>query len=165
MMATFVALAALALPAIISTGAAATANDKTVTSAAPRRRRRPRIGPRRTPTITDMLGRKVTIPAAPKVIAALSPTTVEYTFAVGAKSVTRSTSVKYPEEAKAAVDLGASYQPNLELLAAQKPDLIIADSVLQPQLVENPRRWARWCCMRRAELRRRVEGLNSSARR
>ena len=88
-------------------------------------------------TVTDMLGRSVTIQTAPTAVAALSPTTVEYVYAVGGTSVTRSSSVRYPEAATSAVDIGPSYQPNFEIVAAQKPDLIIADSVIQPQLVEN----------------------------
>jgi iron complex transport system substrate-binding protein len=88
-------------------------------------------------TVTDMLGREVTIPSAPTRVAAISPTTVELVYAVGAESLTRSSSVRFPEEATSATDIGPSYQPNLEILAAQEPDLIIADSMLQPQLVQN----------------------------
>ncbi len=88
-------------------------------------------------TLTDMLGRSVTIEAAPQKVAALSPTAVELVYAVGGTSVTRSKSVNYPEAAKGAVDIGPSYQPNFELIAAQAPDLIIADSVLQAQFVSN----------------------------
>ncbi len=88
-------------------------------------------------TVTDMLGRSVTIAAKPVAVAAISPTTVEYVFAVGATSKTRSTSVKFPDAATSAKDIGPSYQPNLELIAAEKPDLIVADSVIQPQLLES----------------------------
>jgi iron complex transport system substrate-binding protein len=88
-------------------------------------------------TVTDMLDRSVTIDAAPEAVAALSPSTVEYVHAVGGTSLTRSSSVSYPEAATAAVDIGPSYQPNLELITAQNPDLIIADSVIQPQLAQN----------------------------
>ena len=85
-------------------------------------------------TITDMLGRSVTIAAEPKSIAAISPTTVEYVYAVGATSKTRTTSVKYPAAATSAKDIGSAYQPSLELIAGENPDVIIADSVLQPQI-------------------------------
>lgn len=85
-------------------------------------------------TLTDMLGRSVTIEAEPAKVAALSPTTVEYVYAAGGTSVTRSSSVRYPAEAADATDIGLSYQPNLEIIAAQAPDLIIADSILQAQL-------------------------------
>ena len=88
-------------------------------------------------TVTDMLGRSVTIAAKPAAVAAISPTTVEYVFAVGATSKTRSTSVKFPATATSAKDIGPSYQPNLELIAAEQPDLIVADSVIQPQLMES----------------------------
>ena len=88
-------------------------------------------------TVTDMLGRSVTIAKKPSAIAAISPTTVEYVFAVGGVSKTRTSSVKFPAEATAARDIGPSYQPNLELIAAESPDLIVADSVSQPQLKDS----------------------------
>jgi ABC-type Fe3+-hydroxamate transport system substrate-binding protein len=44
-------------------------------------------------TVRDMLNREVKIDAKPQRVAALSPTTVEYVYAVGGTSVTRSTSV------------------------------------------------------------------------
>ncbi len=85
-------------------------------------------------TVTDLLGRKVTIATKPVAVAAISPSTVEYVFAVGAVSKTRSTSVTYPFEAARTVAVGPADNPNLQVLAAQKPDLIVADSVSQPQL-------------------------------
>ena len=88
-------------------------------------------------TVTDMLGRSVTNDAEPQKVAAISPTTVEYVYAVGGESVTRSTSVDFPAEATSAVDIGSAYQPNAELIAAQSPDLIVADAVLQAQLEQN----------------------------
>ena len=88
-------------------------------------------------TVTDMLKKSVTIQAEPKSVAAISPTTVEFVYAVGGTSKTRPTSAKYPPEAASATDIGSSYQPNLELIAAAKPDLIVADAVLQPQLAQS----------------------------
>jgi iron complex transport system substrate-binding protein len=84
--------------------------------------------------LTDMVGRTVTIDAEPAAIAAISPTTVEFVYAVGESSLTRTSSVRFPEAALSATDIGSAYQPNTELLAGASPDLIIADSVLQPQL-------------------------------
>ena len=85
-------------------------------------------------TITDMLGRSVTISAEPASVAAISPTAVEFVYAVGETSKTRTKSVTYPAEAMSAKDIGSAYQPSLELIAGEAPDLIVADSVLQPQL-------------------------------
>jgi|CXWL01.1.fsa_nt_gi iron complex transport system substrate-binding protein len=88
-------------------------------------------------TITDMLGRSVTIPAEPAAIAAISPTTIEFVYAVGETSKTRTKSVSFPTEALAAKDIGSAYQPSLELIAGESPDLIVADSVLQSQLEQS----------------------------
>ncbi|MBI5288475.1 MAG: ABC transporter substrate-binding protein [Chloroflexi bacterium] len=85
-------------------------------------------------TVTDMLGRSVEIPAEPVSIAAISPTAVEFVYAVGETSKTRTKSVSFPAEAMSAKDIGSAYQPSLELIAGEAPDLIVADSVLQPQL-------------------------------
>ena len=85
-------------------------------------------------TVTDMLGNSVVIDAEPQAIAAISPTTVEFVYAVGRTSLTRTTSVDFPEEATSAADIGSAYTPNVELIAGTQPDLIVADSVLQPQL-------------------------------
>ncbi len=88
-------------------------------------------------TITDMLKRTVTIESQPAAVAAISPTTVEFVYAVGGTSKTRPTSATYPPEAQSATDIGSSYQPNLEVIASAKPDLIVADAVLQPQLAQS----------------------------
>ena len=85
-------------------------------------------------TVTDMLGRSVTIPKRPEAIAAISPSAVEYVYAVGRASKTRSSSVTFPVETGLSKDIGPSYQPNLELIASEKPDLLVADAVSQPQL-------------------------------
>lgn len=91
-------------------------------------------GPTYPLTVTDMLGRRVTLNASPFYVAALSATTVEEVFAVGARSVTRPASAVYPPAAQAAIDIGPVDKPNLQLVLAQKPDLIVAD-VLQKQLL------------------------------
>jgi len=86
-------------------------------------------------TITDSLGRSVTIPARPQRIVAMSPSVVETLFALGVTPVGRPETATYPPEAKEVEAFGTSYQPNLERIAAMKPDLIIADATIQAQLV------------------------------
>jgi len=86
--------------------------------------------------VTDLLGRSVEIKAKPKAIVALSPSATEFVYAAGGTIVGRTSSVNYPEAAKAAADVGTAYQPNPEKILALKPDLIVGDSIIggQPAL-------------------------------
>ena len=86
--------------------------------------------------VTDLLGRQVEIKAKPKTVVALSPTAVELVYAAGQTVVGRTETVSFPEAAKQAKSIGTAYQPNMETVLSLKPDLIVADSVLdaQPQL-------------------------------
>lgn len=86
-------------------------------------------------TITDDLGRQVTIPDAPKRVATLSPFIVEGAFAVGVTPVARPSSATYPQAALNVPEVGLSYTPNLERLAATKPDVIIISGLSQRQLI------------------------------
>lgn len=84
-------------------------------------------------TVTDMLGRSVEIKAKPITIVAISPTAVEFVYAAGGKIVGRSASVDFPAEATSVKEVGTAYQPNFEEILALKPDLIVADAVIQAQ--------------------------------
>lgn len=85
-------------------------------------------------TLTDFLGREVTVPRNPGKVVALSPTTVELVYAVGGTVVGRASSADYPPEAQSVPDVGTSYQPNIEKIIALQPDVVIADSQIQPEL-------------------------------
>jgi iron complex transport system substrate-binding protein len=67
----------------------------------------------------------------------MSPSVVELMFAVGATPIGRPSSANYPDAANAIADFGTSYQPNFELIAAMRPDLIIADAIIHKPIVDD----------------------------
>lgn len=84
--------------------------------------------------LVDMLNRDVTIQARPQRILAISPTTLELVYAVGGTSIGRVSSATKPDEAQSLPVVGSAYRPNSEQILQLNPDLILADSVLQPSL-------------------------------
>lgn len=87
-------------------------------------------------TVTDLLGRQVEIKAKPTTVVALSPTAVEFVYAAGATVVGRTDTATYPDAAQSAEVIGSAYSPAFDKVLALKPDLVVADSVIdaQPQL-------------------------------
>lgn len=81
-------------------------------------------------TVTDDLGRRVTLNAEPRRIVAMLPSHTETLAALGAadKLVAVDLYSNYP---RAVVEplpkVGSAYQPNLEAILALKPDLVLAD--------------------------------------
>ena len=84
-------------------------------------------------TVEDLLDREVTIAASPERIVALSPSALEYLYALGGVAVGRPSSARYPQAAMSVESVGTSYAPNFESILALNPDLIIADSIIQSQ--------------------------------
>ena len=85
----------------------------------------------------DDLGRSVTVPKNPQRVVALSPTIVELMYAVGATPAGRPNSATYPAAASSVPDFGTSYQPSFEEIAAMKPDLLIADAIIDQSLISD----------------------------
>ena len=89
--------------------------------------------------VKDLLGRDVEVKAKPQSVVALSPTAVEFVYSVGGTVVGRPSSADYPPAAQQAKDVGTAYQPNFEAILALKPDLVVADSIIQAGPEYRPR--------------------------
>ncbi len=111
-------------PAAATTAVAATGGVASATATAQSR------------TFTDDAGKTLTIAQPPKKVVALSPSVVEILYAVEAPPVARPTSANFPEAARALPTIGSSYTVSIEQVAAQSPDLILADQQIQsPQII------------------------------
>src|SRR5207247_2973284 len=77
--------------------------------------------------VTDDAGRRVTLSAPARRIVSLSPAVTELLFALGAGAgvVGRTTWCDYPPAARAVPSVGDGLNPNLEAVAARRPDLVI----------------------------------------
>jgi iron complex transport system substrate-binding protein len=89
-------------------------------------------------TLTDGLGRSVTLAGPARKVISLAPSNTEILFAIGAGSqvMGRDLFSDYPEAAKAVQDIGGSMgQYNTEAIVALQPDLILAGGINTPELV------------------------------
>jgi len=79
-------------------------------------------------TVTDDLGRKVTLAAEPQRIVVMLPSATETLCAIGAceKIVSTDKFSDWPPEVKKLPKAGGLYDPNVELIVSLKPDLVIA---------------------------------------
>lgn len=77
--------------------------------------------------ITDAWGREVAAGVPARRIVSLAPATTELVFALGAgdRLVGRTTWCDWPAEASAVPDVGNGLGPNVEAVAAQRPDLVL----------------------------------------
>lgn len=105
-------------------------------------------------TLTDELGRQVSVPQKAARIVSLAPSVTETLFAVGAGDsvVGVTTFCDYPQEAAAVEKVGDTQRPSIERIISLKPDLVIASTSSQletfvnrlsslgvPVFVSNPR--------------------------
>ncbi|GAA5514186.1 vitamin B12-binding protein [Deinococcus carri] len=90
-------------------------------------------------TVTDDLGRTVTLKAEPKRIIAMLPSHTETLIALGAgdKLVAVDRFSNYPKNVTDKLPkMGSAYQPNLEAILALKPALVLADESAGSRLTE-----------------------------
>lgn len=78
-------------------------------------------------TVTDDAGRAVTLPAPARRIVSLLPSFTELLFALGAgdRLVGRTTWCEWPPEARRIPSVGDGIPPNVEAVAARRPDLVV----------------------------------------
>lgn len=79
---------------------------------------------------TDMLGRRVVVPEAPRRIVSLAPSMTEIVYALGAgdRLVAVTDHCDFPPEVAKKPTIGGIYNPNFELILAAAPDLVLATS-------------------------------------
>ena len=89
-------------------------------------------------TITDDASRSVTLQAEPKRIVSLAPANTEILFALGAgdRVVGVTSYDDYPSQVASITKVGDFAGPNVEAVAAAKPDLILATSGVQADVVK-----------------------------
>jgi iron complex transport system substrate-binding protein len=82
-------------------------------------------------TVTDDLGRQVTIPAPPQRIVSLAPSNTEILFALGLdeRVVAVDAWSDYPPAAQEKPEVGDYVNPDLEQIVAINPDLVLATAV------------------------------------
>ena len=90
-------------------------------------------GDRPVRTVTDDLGRQVTVPVKVKRVVSTAPSVTENIFAVGAgdRLVGVTTYCNYPEEAKAIAKIGDTQAPNMETIVALQPDIVFVSTASQ----------------------------------
>ena len=79
------------------------------------------------PAVSDDAGRRVTLPAPARRIVSLLPSFTEILFAIGAgdRLVGRTAWCDYPPAARAVPSVGDGIPPNVEAVAARRPDLVV----------------------------------------
>lgn len=87
-------------------------------------------------TLTDGSGTSLTLEKAPTAIVSLSPSATEILFAIGKGDLLkgRTDFCNYPPEAANVASVGSITEPNLELIAAVKPDLVLISDMFSPEI-------------------------------
>ena len=88
-------------------------------------------------TVTDQLGRTVTIDAIPQTIVSLAPSNTEILFALGLgdRMEGRTDYCNYPAEAGSVPSIGGFSTPNIEEIVALEPDLIVATTMHETEII------------------------------
>jgi len=85
--------------------------------------------------VTDALGQRVSFDAIPRRIATISPTATEILYLVGGSSILRDRSSNFPDHVREIPDVGSAYNPSIEKILAERPDLVIIEALTQARFV------------------------------
>lgn len=126
----FEGLLAAALAAMLVIAAAGCAKDQADSGATQQQATFP-------VTLTDDAGRQVTIAKKPERIVSLAPANTEIVYALGAldRVVGVTTFDDYPPEVSSIAKVGDFMNPNMEAIAAAKPDLVLATGGVQAETI------------------------------
>lgn len=86
--------------------------------------------------ITDALGQTLSFESAPTKIAAISPTATEMLYLAGGTSILRDRASNFPDEVMAVPDVGSAYNPSIEMIVAERPDLVIIEALTQARFAK-----------------------------
>ena len=87
-------------------------------------------------TLTDLLGRQITINEEPTRIIGISPTAMEMLYKVGGKAVGRDSGSKWEPSVEALPSVGGAYNPNIEAIVQLAPDLIVIEALTQGHMAD-----------------------------
>ena len=94
--------------------------------------------PTATPTpivVVDALGQKISFDDSPNKIAAISPTATEMLYAAGGTSTLRDRASNFPISVQGVPSVGSAYNPSIEKIVQNKPDLILIEALTQARFV------------------------------
>ena len=85
--------------------------------------------------VTDALGQNVSFENIPTKIATISPTATEILYLVGGTSILRDRASTFPDQVKEVPDVGSAYNPSIETILTQRPDLVIIEALTQARFM------------------------------
>lgn len=87
-------------------------------------------------TVTDLLGRPVTLAGAPQRIVTTHPTATEVLCSAGGLPVGRDSTSKHPAEVAELPTVGSAFNLNVGAIAELQPDLIIIEALTQQRYID-----------------------------
>tara|TARA_B100000029_G_scaffold21814_1_gene21996 strand:+ start:1397 stop:2395 length:999 start_codon:yes stop_codon:yes gene_type:complete len=106
----------------------ATAQDTTTTDSVSSAKESEEVKPI---VVIDALGQEITFEEVPEKIASISPTATEMLYAAGGTAILRDRASNFPAEVQTLPDVGSAYDPSIETIISNQPDLVIIEALTQ----------------------------------